>query len=182
MKGKGWIAKLQRFQDIYAKIEEHITACIFILMCVSLVIQISNRFVFKLSVPWSEELIRYSFIAVAFAGAGAVLKEGTHIEVNLLSGVIDNIKSKVKKQKVINMLTLIRYILIMVISIYIAVLCYNQTSMVFVMGQLTPALKIPMWLVNGVILYGFISIIIHSLIKIIVCLGTWEKVQERGEA
>ena len=182
MKEKGWISKLQRFQDIYAKIEENITTCFFILMCVSLVIQISNRFVFKLSVPWSEELIRYSFIAVAFVGAGAALKEGAHIEVNLLSGVIDRIKNEKKKQRVINILTLIRYIFILVISVYITSLCFKQTALVFGMGQLTPALKIPMWLINGVILYGFISIVIHSIMKIIISLGTWKKAPERSEA
>jgi len=182
MKEKGWISKLQRFQDVYAKIEENLTTWIFILMCVSLVIQISCRFVFKLSVPWSEELIRYSFIAVAFAGAGAALKEETHIEVNLLSGVIGSIKDEIKKQRVINILTLIRYILILIISVFIAKLCFNQTAMVFTMAQLTPALKLPMWLINAVILYGFVSIIIHSVMKIVICIGTWGKVQERSEA
>lgn len=167
---KTFADKLYKVQEKYVVFEEALTTVIFILMCASIFFQILCRFVLKISVPWTEELVRYSFIAVSFVGMGAVQMKNNHIRVDLLVNRVNKIQDEQKREKVWLAIELLRNIIILILGIYVAKLCLTQFMIVYKMGQLTPALKIPMWILNGFIVYGFLSLVVHTVCRIIILI------------
>ena len=163
---KNLAKKIYMIESKFAELERNVTAIIFILMCISIMFQIICRFILKLSVPWTEELIRYSFIAVSFVGMGAVQMSNDHIRVDLLQTRIAKIKDPIKRKKANITLEVVRNIVILIIAVYVGLLCLDQLLTVFKMGQLTPALKVPMWFLNAFIFYGFLTLALHTLCRI----------------
>lgn len=53
-----------------------LTVCVFI--------QVLIRFVFKLPIPWTEEVSRVAFVYIIFIGATIAVREKTHINVDFL--------------------------------------------------------------------------------------------------
>lgn len=164
---KKMIACLKIIEKKYGTVEQNVTTVIFILMCISIALQIVCRFVLKLSVPWTEELIRYSFIAACFVGMGTVQMMNEHIQVDLLGPRINKLEDPKKRRRITTILEIIRNTVMLIVVGYTGWLCLSQMMMVFQMGQRTPALKIPMWILNAFIVYGFVSTVLHTILRIL---------------
>jgi len=109
---------------------------IWILMTVMVIVVIFgvlNRFLFKFSISWTEEVARYSLIWITILGSGCAMKSGGHIGITLFM----NRAGKLKK-----IFFLIGNVLILlflaVTVIYGIKLCISQY------GQISPALRISM--------------------------------------
>lgn len=64
--------------------------CVFLFVCLFLlvVIQVVSRYVFNDPLPWTEELSRFALVWMVFFGSIATMRDGEHIEVNVLISVI----------------------------------------------------------------------------------------------
>jgi len=67
-----------------------ILTAMFLVMTTVGLMQVVFRYFFQLPLPWSEELIRYLFVWTTFLGAGVAAAQGLHIEIDLLSFILDN--------------------------------------------------------------------------------------------
>ena len=59
-------------------------AVAFMVMAVSLILQIFFRYVFLVIAPWTEELARFACIWSVFLGTAVCFEEGTHIKLDLI--------------------------------------------------------------------------------------------------
>lgn len=62
----------------------HLTGLLFLLMIVMVTIQVGNRFVVRLPMPWTEELTRISYVALIFVGSVVAAMRSEHIRVGVL--------------------------------------------------------------------------------------------------
>ena len=61
---------------------EAVAATTFMVMVVSLILQIFFRYVFAVVAPWTEELARFACIWAVFLGTAVCFEEGTHIKLD----------------------------------------------------------------------------------------------------
>jgi TRAP-type C4-dicarboxylate transport system permease small subunit len=67
-----------------ALILEVVAATTFMVMLVSLILQVFFRYVFETLAPWTEELARYACIWTVFLGTAFCYEEGTHIKLDFM--------------------------------------------------------------------------------------------------
>lgn len=65
-------------------IVEYITISAMILMIFIVALQITARYILKISIPWTEEAARYMLILITFLGAAVSLARDEHIRINVL--------------------------------------------------------------------------------------------------
>ena len=130
---------MKKLKWVYQNIEE-ILLCVFltILVCVS-GIQVVARYVFNNSLTWSEELCRYLYVWSGFTTVGFAIKHGSIIKIDTLVMVLPK-----KVQKILDVVTSLVTIVIIAILFTAGV---NVVAEVVRTGQLTPAMRIPIWIV-----------------------------------
>ena len=128
-------------------LEEMVCGVLMIVLTVSVEIQLINRNTFGISIPWTEELARYCFIWLSFAGISLGIKRGKHLTVELL---INNLPKKGAR------------ILGFIIDFFFFVFCVAgiwygagivQKMMAF--GQKSPSLGIEMGVIYLAVPVGF---------------------------
>lgn len=56
----------------------------YVMLVITMAIEVLRREVFSFSSIWGEEIVRYSFIYLAWVGAAAAVKERAHIRIDVL--------------------------------------------------------------------------------------------------
>jgi C4-dicarboxylate transporter DctQ subunit len=118
-------------------VEKWALVVLMILLIALVSFQVFNRVVVKISMPWLEETARYTAAWVVFIGASYAAKQKAHIGV---TAVVDMLpKGWRKSTEVFMYVTCVMFSLVMLFyGIKIVIVQMN-------MGQLTPALRIPMY-------------------------------------
>jgi len=120
-------------------------------------LQIFCRFIWKIPLIWSEELLRYLFIWTSFLGASLALKYGEHIGLEFFKSSLPE-KSK-------QILILINESLIL---IFLAVIIKEGVHLsIFNLSQLSPAMRIPMGCIYLAIPFGALLMVIECLNSIV---------------
>ncbi|MBZ4687573.1 MAG: Tripartite ATP-independent periplasmic transporter DctQ component [Clostridiales bacterium] len=116
---------------------EQLCAVMMIIMIVVVFMQVIARYFLHNSLTWSEELARYLLIWITFFGSALALKQGVHINVDLLLQVLPTNMKKVVL--VINDIS---------ISAFLTVLLFKGIDLVrSTIHQPSPAIGIPIGLV-----------------------------------
>ena len=152
---------MKRLKWVYQNIEEILLSIFLtVLVCVS-GIQVVARYVFNNSLTWSEELCRYLYVWSGFITVGFAIKHASIIKIDTLVTVLpENIR------KILDVVTSLITIFI------VGVLFTGGVSVVAEVvrtGQLTPAMRIPIWIVYlcAPVGYGIIELrMIEHLISI----------------
>ncbi|QNB46345.1 TRAP transporter small permease subunit [Thermanaerosceptrum fracticalcis] len=125
-------------KGLVAKLEEKIIG---ILMAIALVVgfmQVAARFVFKSSLPWSEELLRFVFEWVTFLAASIAVREKAHVSVSV---VVEKLPKPIRRGVgVMGILLSIGFCL--AITYYGLQLVKVQ----FETNQISTAMELPMWI------------------------------------
>ena len=133
--------------------EEHVIAVLLPFMCLLICLATFSRFTNLFIITWAEELTRYCMIWLTYFGIGAAAKRGEHF---CVMAFVDLLPSAMQK-----LLTVARMILMITFTIVVArfsfVILGNQISM----GQLSPSLRWPMWMIYSVIPIGCIIMTIR---------------------
>ena len=66
------------------KLEEIFLVIILIAAVVIVAMQVVTRYVFKIPLPWSEEIARYLFLWLTWVGASYATKERKHVSIDLV--------------------------------------------------------------------------------------------------
>ena len=67
----------------------------FLVMCISVILQVVFRYVLQLIAPWTEELARFACIWTVFLGAAVCFEEQAHIKIDF---VISKVSGKVTRR------------------------------------------------------------------------------------
>lgn len=130
-------------------IEELILGIGIIVMALVLILNVILRTFFSSGLSFSEEIGQILLMSVTFVGVSYVARYGNHIR---MSAVYDIVKTKYKK--------ILATIISFVTSLTLFWLSYKSITYVLVLRdsfRLTPALRIPVYIITLIVTYGFIS-------------------------
>jgi len=129
---------VKKILDKFQKIEDAILVVTFCVMVISFFLQVVNRNILKQSVSWFEELSRYSMMYMIFLATEAGLRDGTQISVTT---VTDKLPAKVRA-----VVLLIAKTLVVIFSLVIFITSFALLKIQIRSGQMSPALKISMFI------------------------------------
>ncbi|GMQ57635.1 hypothetical protein AN1V17_20300 [Vallitalea sediminicola] len=147
-------------RKILNNLEEYILIIIFPIMTITVFISTIFRY-FKLgAIPWSEELARYLMIWIAYIGASLGIKKNAHLGVEI---VVNKLPKKLKAAS-----KYLRIAIILMFNFLIITFSFKIINHQMNIGQLSPALAIPIWYAYLAIPVGALLMIIRS-IQMVVC-------------
>jgi C4-dicarboxylate transporter DctQ subunit len=109
------------------------------LMCILILVATLARILEIPFITWSEELARNLMIWLGLLGAGAVARDGNHFSVNFLFA---GMKNKLVQRAFFLIIQLGMLGFCAFATYYGLIVCIKQHNM----GQLSPALQIPIWI------------------------------------
>ncbi|MEW6662501.1 MAG: TRAP transporter small permease [Bacillota bacterium] len=144
------------------KLEERFIAFLITVAIVVGFMQVTSRFIFKSSLPWSEELLRFVFIWVTFLGASVAVREKAHVSVSVL---LHKLPVPFQKAGIVAGL-------LFSIGFCGAIVYYGMQiiTVQVLTNQLSTAMEIPMWLPYlGVVVGSFMMAIrfLQNLISLL---------------
>jgi TRAP-type C4-dicarboxylate transport system permease small subunit len=137
--------KFLRFLD--QKFELYICMTLITGMTVLIAVQVFMRYVMGDSLSWSEELARYMFIWLIYLGIsyGAMIMR--HIRIEAALGIFP---ARFRPQVVI-----LGDFLFLLFSVYVSYVAYFTVVRQMGLGQTSPALGMPMWIIYAAPCAGF---------------------------
>jgi len=131
-------------------LDEHLEEAImvFLLALISSVMmaQIIARNVFN-SMTWPEEFSRYCYIWTVFLSLGYTMKKGNMLKVGL---VMDLLPTKIRRS-----IEIVVNLIILAICVVFFRHAITYTSKIYNMGQISPAMHLPMWIMYLATVLGF---------------------------
>lgn len=167
---KSWTENLHSFDQKLATIVEYLCAIVLTAVMTVIFIAVLCRFVFHYSTPWSEELTRFSFIAMSFLGMGACLTKNEHIEIDVFTALVNKIKNPAKKYRVYRIDDFFRYLFIGGLGGYLLYMYFDYTIKQKMMNQISAGLHLPMWILYAILTAAFILLFIHCIMNLILII------------
>lgn len=155
------------------KLENFIMSAGLIFISFIVFTNVVSRYFFGYSFAWSEELARYIVVWVTFFGISSCARYGSHVNVDLLPGML---KSSAKKIHAI-----IVNGLMIVVSVYMTVISAGYTLQQFRGGNTSIAVAIPIWLIYLSTVIGF-ALMSYVYIRKLMGLLHEKRKNEEGEA
>ncbi len=140
--------------------EETILVILLILMTVIMGVQVCARYIFGYSLTWSEEVTRYLFIWSSFLSLSYCIKKGISIKLEQVVMLIPK-----KQQSIVRLLS---YSIELIFFIYMIPFAYSYLLATIESGQVSPAVGVPMYVVQVAPLICFILASIRVIQRIII--------------
>ena len=137
---------MSSLDKILSHAEEFLLGVLLTTASLVLFINVVARYVFNWGFPWAEELVRYEIVWMVFLGGSAAARQGLHIGVDIVVKFAPRPLRKVT-EALINLISLVFCLLVLFYGAKLII----QTRM---FGQVSPALQVPMWLVQLAIPVG----------------------------
>lgn len=137
---------MKKLNWLISRSEEVVIGLLILSASVILFANVVARYVFNLGFPWAEELVRYEIVWMVFLGGSVAAREGIHIGVDIIVKFAPPAISKLVKLCIHSV-----SILFCVLVVFYGVELISQTKM---FGQVSPAMQVPMWLVQLAIPIG----------------------------
>lgn len=122
-------------------------------------VQVIGRSVFNNSPSWTDELARYSFVWANMLGVAIALKHGKHAAVDLLETKLNGTAKAIQKLVVDGLITFAGTLLL--------VEGCKMTAAIYATGQLSPAMRIPMWMIYLSTAFSGFGMLIHCILFLI---------------
>ncbi len=129
-------------------IEEVALVVLLIFMTIVMSIQVIARYVFSYSLTWSEEITRYMFIWSGFLSISFCYKKGIVIKIEQVLSLLPNPVRKI--------ISIFEKLVALVFFIYMVPFGYKFLLASIDSGQLSPAMRLPMHLIQSAPIVGFI--------------------------
>lgn len=84
------MSKLIKIDRFIESVQTFICVILFIALLTLGAIQIFGRFIFEVSTPWTEELMRFTGVWLAMVGSSLTIRVDGHVSVDILIGYIKN--------------------------------------------------------------------------------------------
>ena len=129
-------------------IEEYILLFLFPLMVIVVFVATCVRYLTVMSLPWAEEVARYSMVWIAYIGASLGIKRNAHLGVE---AVLLMLPGGLRKY-----FDYLRYVIIILFNVLIAYYTFQIIQSQISTEQVSPSLRIPMWFAYGAVPVGAI--------------------------
>lgn len=142
-------------KKVLNNLEEYLMAFFLPLMCIIVFANTVGRYTGLLSIPWAEEAARYLMIWLVFLGIAAAAKKNQHFAVEVLFLLTPKGFHKYARA----------FILIMVAFFTgtVFILAIKFVMNLQKMGQVSPSLGIPMWVMYSAIPVGCSLMAVRSI-------------------
>lgn len=157
---RGEIEGMKVLKWLDDNLEETILVILLVLITCIMGLQVFCRYALNNSLTWSEELTRYLFIYMAFISISYATKKWISIKIDQVINLFSN--------KVYSYLQLVLNIVLTVFYGYMTVHAVNYVMQGIHSQQLSPALRIPMWIVQLAPFIGFFLATIRSFQQIVI--------------
>jgi TRAP-type C4-dicarboxylate transport system permease small subunit len=149
--------KFLRFLD--KNFELYICMTLITSMTLLIAVQVFMRYVMSDSLSWSEELARYIFIWLIYLGIsyGAIIMR--HIRIEAALGLFP---ARFRPYVVI-----LGDVLFLIFSVYVSYIAYLTVARQMTIGQTSPALGMPMWVIYAAPCVGFALTAIREIQTIV---------------
>ena len=144
---------MKKTTDIIFKIERWICAYLIAQIMIVMFVATIGRYTKLFTLPWSEELTRYTMVWLVFIGSGIGCYSGMHFNVDIL---VEKMGPTGKK-----ICLFLRMVVIYAFCIFTTIYGFNIVKRQFIGGQISPALKLPMWIMYSAVPIGCILILLH---------------------
>ncbi|WP_320048053.1 TRAP transporter small permease [uncultured Ilyobacter sp.] len=166
---------IKKVNNFTRKIEEVILSYGIIFMAITLIGNVISRTLFNKSWTWAEEVGQILVIAITFVGTSHAARVGRHIR---MSAFFDTLSQKNQK-----ILILIMSLITSITMFYLSYLSLLYTVKIYSIGRVTPSMRLPMYKITSVVVFGFFLSGIQYLINFIlnikekdVYIGTEKKI------
>ena len=153
------VTLLNKLGKLFEKLCSWIVILLTGVMCLTILAQVFSRYLLGKPLTWSEELARYTMIWVTFLGTAVAQKRGTLVCVDMFLTAMPP-----KVQKVFRALSDIISLLFSGTMTYLSILFAGGPSAAL---QKSPALHLPMWLVDLCVPIGFGLIFFNVVLNIL---------------
>lgn len=147
---------LLRIGDVLDTITKYLIGFLLMVMTVVYFAQVVARFVFNSGLYWSEELVRYSCIAMIFFASASLFKANDHVAITVLE---EALPKKFRKYQYI-FLALINIIYIAIVFV-IGIMILDPSSY-----QSSPNMQIPMNIVYLVFPISMGIMLYHTVVNL----------------
>ena len=130
--------------------ETFLVVCLVLIACISMIQVIVRKVPFLSSLQWAEEFDRFMWIWSVFISLPYTIRMGNMLRVNVLLDLMPHVMRKT-----------VSLFVDVVVMLSMALLCYHSYGVIFgpkgIMssGELSPAMRWPMWIVYLFMLIGF---------------------------
>lgn len=149
---------LKKFRNILSYLEDKITIICFLGMTLAVLYGIVMRYFLRLPNQFGEEISRYLLVVCVFVGIGLVEEKNGNMKVDLFINIIPE-----RAARVIGILS---RIIVIVSYIWLSVISAQYVVRIYTLHQLSTSLKIPMFIMDTVLLIGFILGAVQTSIQI----------------
>lgn len=154
-------------EKVLAFFEETIPAYLIIFASLLVFTEAFLRYVFGHSFIWAEELARYLIICFIFFGSSYAVRKGSHATVDV---VVTYLPGTLQR-----MFNLVAYLLSLAFTLLISYVGFNLVAKIKVIGNVTPAMAIPMYLPYLIIPIGSLMMSIRYVQQIFKTLRKTEE-------
>lgn len=137
--------KVLHFLD--ERLEETIVAALIGGMSILIAVQVFMRYVMFESLTWSEELARYMFIWLVYIGISYGVKRQRHISIDALATLL----SPAWQRRV----SILADFIFLAFAVLVTVKCVEVAQRIQKLGQTSPAMECPMWIIYTAAPIGF---------------------------
>ncbi|QZY53803.1 TRAP transporter small permease [Crassaminicella profunda] len=144
---------------ILNRMEEIFCGTALLATTIILFVNVVLRYVFESSTSWAEELVKYLMIWITFIGASICVRRGAHVSIDFFYEYLS-----IKNKKIV---AIIIHGIGFIFSCMMIFYGIKVINFIFNMGQVSPALQIPMWIPYLAIPLGFVLMAIGFIREII---------------
>ena len=132
-------------------LEKWASSVLLIVMVIAATLGVIFRYVLLSPLAWSEELARFSFIWFSYLSASYVFVHGGHIAMNIIQGFFKN-----RKHVFLLIVDAAQCLITAAFSLFMLRHSYLFLMRNFRAGEITPGLRMPMWIVLLAVPVGFL--------------------------
>ena len=143
--------------------EEFLLVLLLLLIaCVEMLQVVLRNLSFVPSLLWAEEFCRFCWIATVFISLPYTIRHGLMLRVNLLGEMLRGRSGR-----------LLNFFVNLFTAAALTLLAYHSVGVVntvYASGETSPAMRLPMWLLYGLMLFSFVLGILRALQSMILSL------------
>ena len=128
------------------------------MVVITMAVEVLRREVFSYSSVWGEEIVRYSFIYLAWIGAAAAVRERAHIRIDV---IFEACSMRVKA-----LLYLFGDLVMLVVSCYALYWSWDSLMVSAKFGAVSHGLRVPMVWFRSAVPIGFSLLLYRLLLSI----------------
>lgn len=155
---------LSKFAERLARLEEGLAAAALLGISAIVLVAVFFRYVFFLSIPWTEELTKDLMMWMVYFGTGTVSWHGEHLQADLFGPSLPKALRKARD--------VFFQVILMVLLGYLGIETIGFVNRIRPFNQVSAVLRIPQWLILATFAVGLLLMAIMHFCRIYVMLRT----------